>query len=199
MVISDLITDLNKSCSVFFTESDFRFHHKSAFTIVSTGNLSSEAYNWRKGVHNSVNAIRWFDDFWVYSEGNINGSSIQLSLSIFQGQANDIKKSQLIRAEWDEYPENNGPHPQPHWHVVSNVAIENTFEKFAETFEEDDFLSTLNSEKDKVIDIGKFHFSMCANWLHSNYDLNEIDHSKIVNWYCGLFSEIRTQLEFCKK
>lgn len=198
MLDPNLIKNLNKSCRVYFHESDFRFHLKSSFYIVSTGTVCSSAYNWKKGEHSSVQVVKWFDDFWVFSDGSFHNGSVQLSLSIFQGKSEDDKKSQLIRAEWDQYSSNNGPHPQPHWHVTSNVAFENTFEDFANTFGEDDFLAVLASEKAKTIDIGKFHFPMCANWLHSDKNPIYIDGQKIVDWYIGLFSEIRPQLIHCK-
>lgn len=196
--IEELITKLNKSCSVFFIESEFRFYQKKPFFITTNGNVISKASNWRKGIANPVNVVKWFEDIWVYSEMNINGRSIQLSLSIFQGDDIDPRKNQLMRAEWDNYPDGNEDHPQPHWHISSNMALENTFEEYANAFAEDGLLEALVGEKDKILDINKLHLPMCATWLHDHFDFNEVDSSKIVKWYCGLFFDLRKQIKYCK-
>ncbi len=194
---NQLIQELNKACSSFFNESTFYFHKKEPYKYISTGSNCSQASNWKKGTPLPVKAIKWFDNFWIYSEIKLLDTDVILTISIFQGEPDD-SKTQLLRAEWDSYSNKMESHPQPHWHITSNIALENTFQEYAEVLEQDGFLASLEDEKTKVINMNKFHFPMCANWLNQHYDKNEVNHQNILKWFCGILTDVETQLKYCK-
>ncbi len=107
-------------------------------------------------------------------------------------------------AEWDDFNNEEEKHPQPHWHITSNQAIENTENTFKELIEDDaeeGFAALiLNEEKSKIININKIHFAMNGNWINNSNHIHSINNvSKIVKWFQGLFSYLREQLEYVNK
>jgi hypothetical protein len=124
-----------------------------------------------------------------------------ISLSVFQGKENDSIKHQLFRAEWADYNNDEEKHPQPHWHITANQAIEKIFEDFASEVDDRDFVSLLKEEKSRVIDVNQIHFAMNGNWMTINgsdvHPLNSED--QIIDWFRGLLTHIRKQLEYVKK
>lgn len=197
---SDLINRINEKCKVFFMESTFHIQPYKTNTFRLTGSYTSKAINNYKNEREEVNVIKWFNDFWVFLEIRFQNENKFISISIFQGEVQDNSKIQLFRAEWDDYNSLEEKHPQPHWHLTGNQAIENTFEEYASTFEEDGFTALLEEEKSKIIDLHKLHFAMSSDWLNSNghvHPINNVD--KISNWFAGLLSHIKDQLDYSVK
>lgn len=196
---SKLISEINKHCGILFTESTFILSPSSTNRFRLTGNNVSKAINNYNNSYEEINVIKWFDDFWVYINIKFENHNTFISLSVFQGLENDNKKNQLFRAEWDDYNNPEEKHPQPHWHITSNQAIENTFDEYANSFQEEGFLETLKEEKSKIIDVNKIHFAMNGNWINNEKEVHSLnDEVKIVKWFQGLLSHIKIQLEYLK-
>jgi len=122
----------------------------------------------------------------------------KISLSVFQGEDNDNEKYQLFRAEWDDYNDTNASHAQPHWHITSSQAIENSINKYTETFEQQDFINLLESEKQKVFNVTKIHFAMNGDWDKESIHIHKIENEQqVVNWVQGMLHHIRTELNSC--
>lgn len=194
-----LIDEINKSCKLLFTESSFFLSPSSTNRFKITGNNTSKAINNYNNSREEVTVLKWFDNFWIYIELKFENKNSFISLSIFQGHEIDERKSQLFRAEWDDYNNEEEKHPQPHWHITSNQAIENTFEEYAITFENEKFIDSLREEKSKIIDVNEIHFAMIGNWISDESHIHSLNNKdKIVKWFRGLLSHIRIQLEYVK-
>ena len=194
-----IIAEINKSCKIFFTESSFFLHPSSANRFKITGSNTSKAINNYDNLLEEVCVIKWFDDFWIYVDIRFENLNTFISLSFFQGKDIDHVKHQLFRAEWDDYNNLEEKHPQPHWHITSNQAIEKTFEEIAGIEDSDTFVNLLKEEKSKIIDINKIHFAMSSNWINNESHIHLInDEKKIVNWFQGLLSHLKTQIDYVK-
>ncbi|HEY5327885.1 MAG TPA: hypothetical protein VIJ27_12855 [Mucilaginibacter sp.] len=193
----DLINTLNNTCKPFFTESTFYLHPSNTNRFTISGDNNSKAINNYDNFREQINVIKWFDFFWIYIDIKFQDINTLISLSVFQGKTDDNVKHQLFRAEWDDYNDHDAKHPQPHWHVTANQAIEKTFEEIANYDGSDNFLSLLTEEKSKIIDVNKIHFAMIGNWINDGMDIHPItDETKIVKWFHGLLSHLRVQLEY---
>ncbi len=194
-----LISEINKHCKILFSESTFILNPSSINRFKITGDYTSKAINNYNNIQEEINVIKWFDDFWIYIIIKFENENTFISISVFQGLENDERKNQLFRAEWDDYNNLDENHPQPHWHITSNQAIENTFNEYANVFKEEGFLDTLNDEKSKIIDINKIHFAMNGNWTNDEKEIHSLNsESKIVKWFVGLLSHIKAQLIYVK-
>jgi hypothetical protein len=212
----DFIDKINKGCkllceSSFYLQQD-QYNYNN-FNI--SGDFTSKAINNDKNVKQKVNVIKWFDVFWIYLEikfvdtfvpisrintKRINTTNTFISFSVFQGKQTDDEKNQLFRAEWDDYNNDEEKHPQPHWHITSNQAIENTFEEYTDTFENEEFADLFSEAKTKIININKIHFAMNGNWINNETHIQSINNNeKVVKWFQGLFSHLRIQLEYVNK
>lgn len=193
-----VISEINKSCKIFFTESTFFLRPSSTNRFNITGDNSSKAINNHNNSSEEVNVIKWFSDFWVYIDIRFENKNTFISLSIFQGEQISCKH-QLFRAEWDDYNNKEEKHSQPHWHITSNQVIEKTFEELAKIEDSDTFSSLLKEEKSKIIDINKIHFAMNGNWINNETDIHPLDNEeKIVRWFQGLLSHLKTQLDYVR-
>ncbi|MDR2407112.1 MAG: hypothetical protein LBE13_03235 [Bacteroidales bacterium] len=159
----------------------------------------------------SVKVLEWFNDFWLFLEIKFlekkkkrkdeKKISAFISLSVFQGQSTDDEKYQLFRAEWDNHTEwdksNNSEkkHAQPHWHITSGQAIENTFREYATNFDNSDFILLLENEKKKVFDVKKIHFAMNGDWANGNDHIHKMNNEQqIVKWLQGMLFHLRDEL-----
>ncbi len=194
----NLIDEINKSCKIFFVESSFFLYPSSVNRFRISGDNTSKAINNYKNSREEINVIKWFGNFWVYLDIKFENNNTFISVSIFQGERKDNEKNQLFRAEWDDYNNPDEKHPQPHWHITSNQAIENTFRELVEEDDEEGFAALiLNEEKTKIIDVNKIHFAMNGNWVNNGSHVHSInDNDKIVKWFQGLFSNMKVQLEY---
>lgn len=196
---SRLITEIDKSCRMFFTESSFFLHPINANRFKIKGNNKSLAINHYHETSEEVNVIKWFADFWVYINIRFDNQNTFISLSVFQGEENDNIKNQLFRAEWDDYNNIKEKHPQPHWHITANKGIENIIEEFSNAKEYDTFVNFIKEEQVKIIDVKKIHFAMNGNWINNDSDIHSLNNEKkIVKWFQGLLSHLKTELEYVK-
>jgi len=206
--MESIVSKLN-AISKDYISSDFIFHKKESFLYVSSGNSISSAINVRKNNRQQVNVSSWFDDFWLYIELRYIPNStrskkdipnIFFSLSVFQGEADDIEKVQLFRAEWDNYeiPSNN--HPQPHWHFYTRKDIEDLKKTFTELLDspDDNFEDFIKSNKE-IVDIERFHFAMNGQWFSNGSDVHKISsENELTNWFSGILNHIKKELEYLK-
>jgi hypothetical protein len=201
--IKTVIDTINKECKNLC----------EGLLILTNGNLPRNVYR-NIGENNAlnrfddleyVNVVHWFNVFWLFLEIKFElGSTSKkrkietfphISLSVFQGKETE-EKQQLFRAEWDDYNNSEEKHPQPHWHITSNQAIEKTLKEYANDFEEYDFISLLEQEKEKIIDVKRIHFAMNGNWHNNGCHTHKIDNEQqIVKWLQGVLSHLRTELE----
>ena len=199
---SNTIEALNKFFRLYFERQVFLSNEKNVnrFSYKLQGGIqTSKAINNYGNTREQINAISWFDDFWIYITINFANENIFISVSVFQGNENDKKKHQLFRAEWDDYNNEEERHPQPHWHITSNQAIEKTFEEIASMDEDDSFVSLLKEEKSKIIDVNKIHFAMNADWINTGVHVHSLNtEEKIIKWFSGLLSHIKIELEYAK-
>ena len=208
----DLIKCINKSCKKSInpafnlspTDSNPKLRH-----FIIDGR--SCAVNNRE---EKVKVLKWFDlessdlersdTFWLFLEikfgyiGNKNETEINISLSVFQGEDKIDEKYQLFRAEWDDYNNPDEKHAQPHWHITSNQANENTFEEHVSVSSESEFVRDFGNEKQKVLDVKKIHFAMNADWQQEKGDyIHKVeDEQQIVRWLQGMLNYIRTEIEY---
>lgn len=194
------IEEINNSCKAFFLESTFFLHLSKANRFELKGNNISKALNNYKNYGEEVSILKWFDDYWVYLEIRFEEKNSFITISIFQGDVDDNIKNQLFRAEWDDFNNPDEKHPQPHWHITANQAMEKSFENFLEEEEEVGFVADLYKEqKSKIIDVNKIHFPMNGNWMNDGGHIHLINnHEKMVKWFQGFFSTMREQLEYVK-
>lgn len=206
--MENIISTLNK-ISKDYIGADFIFHKKESFLYVSSGNNISQAINIRKNDSQQVNVSNWFDDLWLYidlryvpkrTKSKEVIPNIFFSLSVFQGEADDVEKIQLFRAEWDNYDTPSNNHPQPHWHFYTRKDIEDLKKTFKELIEspEDNFEDFIKSDRE-IIDIEKFHFAMNGQWSINNSDVHKIStESELTNWFAGILNHIKKELEYLK-
>jgi len=202
------IKNLIKIGRNYFGES-FSFTPKNN-VFYSSSNNQSNAINIRKNDRAPIKVVNWFDDIWVYIEIKFVPNPKKgvfpntfFSLSVFQGNIDDNDKTQLFRAEWDNYPDNKNFHSQPHWHIYPHkykMKVHQNFEDFLELSEKDkDFLSFKESDKD-LIEINKFHFAMNAQWSEKKSDIHTINEmSDLTSWFSGLLNHLKIELKELKE
>src|SRR5680860_1703151 len=131
-----IINSLQNVFEVIFPDSKVHLIEIERFHFSTQSNNVSKAINNRKNSKEEVNVIYWFDEFWVYFDIKFIQSKIFLSLSVFQGSIDDDRKTQLFRAEWDNY-DDNLEHAQPHWHIYPfkyNSQAYDDFETFIDLY-----------------------------------------------------------------
>ncbi len=201
---------IEKVCKEYFRNSTFKLDEKIFGNYIISGNNLSHAINQYKNEKKEVNVLLWFNDFWIYFEMTLVPKpkaypKIFITLSIFEGAASDSVKTQLFRADWDNYYDeidDNNKHPQPHWHIYPSKykpEIIKDFEAFINIKKEETFEDSLNPEyyDNKIINIIKFHFAMNGDWAVSKKHIHFIDKDEILlDWLSGLLGHIKEQLEF---
>jgi hypothetical protein len=202
-----IVDKINKECNSLFLEY-FKLepargdHNTSIYKIAGT----SIAINWYD--REPVKVLKWFNNFWLYIEVkfivkkskivNKNNSTTHtiISISVFEGRDDDEKKYQLFRAEWDDRKDADEKHSQPHWHITSSQALEKTFEDYSYHFDNRDFISMLEEEKAKIIDVKRIHFAMNGNWQENKTHIHSIESAEQVSlWLKGLLAHVRTELD----
>jgi len=202
-----LINEINDSCSILFVNHfKLKLQENSFLRYKIEG--TSDALN-RFGNQDQieyVKVIHWFKDFWLYIDVNFtlnkpsekmlsNSFYSCISLSLFYGDDSDGRKNQLFRAEWDDYDNPNENHPQPHWHITSDQAIERAFDRYHD-LDNEMFLDILNEERSNIIDVKRIHFAMNGDWQNGNSHIHKLDsEEQIVKWLLGLLNHLRVELE----
>lgn len=161
---------------------------------------TSDAINSRRNEQEKVKVLPWFDDFYIYIEVRFlnNYTHKLISLSIFHGSINDIRKNQLFRAEWDDYNIDFESRPQPHWHITRDNAV---YDKFSDLTNHSDEKEKVGFEffeevQTDVFDTKKIHFAMSGNWQNQISPVHKIDNaSKVVDWMEGLLEHIKYELK----
>lgn len=229
--VKNVIQAINKALKPFFIKGEggrfFLENVKSSNNIFRLRYTedSTNAFNDYGNEGESVNVVKWFSDFWLFVEISINPieevvildkkqkefikginynrkTHLKISVSVFQGEELDDSKNQLFRAEWDDYGDGNMNHPQPHWHFLSNKAIENTVSSFADIVSDDinikdTFEEVLKEEKSKTIDLSKFHFAMNGDWNNTSLHIHSVNNeNSLAQWFGGLLAYLKFELEY---
>ena len=161
-----IVEKLNKECRILFVEN-FKLIPISGHYNIYLYRIEGNSNALNRYDSEPVKVLKWFDKFWLFIEIKfiiektkiINKTSTtthtNISLSVYEGEDNDDRKIQLFRAEWDDMNNINEIHSQPHWHLTSSQAIEKTFEEYSTHFDNGDFISLLEKEKEKLFDVKK--------------------------------------------
>ena len=207
--MNPLITSIKNSCAVFFSETTLAFKPVDLSRYVIAGSDMTLALDNYRSNKREVRVLRWFDDFWYYMEVNIVPTktypAIFVTISIFQGASDDDAKTQLFRAEWDNY-NNNTVHPQPHWHIYPFKYDSKTYDDFevyndmkSEEEAASGFEAQVLQKKNKIIDIRNIHFAMNGQWSEKKGCIHSItDDNTIINWITGILGHIKEQLEYAR-
>lgn len=208
---NNLIRSLDEKCRLIIG-NDFqlkRYQSDSHKLLIFHNNGTVKAVNRLGGDADSeVNVYPWFSTYYLYVEvkfvfdtkifkrkPGIVIAQCSISISVFKLLSEKV--IQLFRAEWDDYDNERVRHPQPHWHITSDISLANTFNEYAKEFGEDGFMSILKPEKEQIASLRKFHFAMKGKWEEDMSHSTSIESSKqVVDWFCGLLSSIRTELEY---
>jgi len=200
---ANVISAINKATQPFILDGGTSFSlikHTTRTLRLRMSDNTSTAYNSYGNDGESVNVIKWFANFWLFVEIQfLNPKGTLISLSVFEGEETDTIKTQLFRAEWDDYEDGSKSHPQPHWHFLTNKLVENNAKEFAELLAEETetFAAFLDEEIGKVIDLSKFHFAMNGDWIKSKKHVHPIDDENVLaNWFGGLLGYLKNELEF---
>ncbi len=202
-----IVSDINKECKVLFVENFKLIPAKGHFNI-SVFKIEGNSFALNRQDSEPVKVLKWFNNFWLYVEvkfivekskqGNkqVETTHTNISISVYEGNDDDDIKIQLFRAEWDDMNDPNEKHSQPHWHITSSQAIEKTFEEYSVHLDNGDFISLLEKEKAKIVDVKRIHFAMNGNWQENQTHIHSIHSAKQVSmWLKGLLSHIRIELE----
>ena len=179
----------------------------NASSFVTEG--KSSALNIFPNDTEKVKVIEWFGNFWLFLKITFKTETKKIdrkidtqintliSLSVFQGEDFDNEKTQLFRAEWDDYNDLKEKHAQPHWHITSSQAIENIFGDDAFFSIQPEISQKLEKKKEKIFDVRKIHFAMNADWqkINGTYIHKMDEEQEIVRWLQGLITYLRTELE----
>lgn len=199
MELTEVIRNINKSCAIYFPESSFHLRPSKTNQFVISGNNVSKALNNFKNGSEQITAIKWFDDFWIYIILKVISEKTFISISVFQGAEEDDFKSQLFRAEWDDYQNPNEKHPQPHWHLMANSVIHKSLSEIAHLDDSDILESIINEEKSNIVEISKMHLPLNGNWFNGGSHINTItEKKKLVVWFKGILSCMKEQLEYAR-
>lgn len=211
--MDNIIGELAKVGKNYYGYS-FSFKKEANLFIAKSDNMSS-AINNKKNDAEKVSVIKWFDDLWAYIEIKFTPKvgiktvipNIFFSLSVFQGSITDPIKTQLFRAEWDNFPEQEKPHSQPHWHVFPHkysANIHKSFEDFLDLGKNDNdfnsFLGDKTNVDSEIIKINRVHFAMNGQWSDNKNDIHTLsDKRDLINWFKGLLNHLKRQLEYVKE
>jgi len=213
----EITSKIENVFDVYFPESTVKLRQKDYGFYVISGDVLSNAINIIRNDREEINVLKWFNDFWIYFEirfipTNVDENhenfiqiddkyyQINLSLSVFQGVNSDLSKTQLFRAEWDNYG-NNKKHPQPHWHIYPfkyDYKTYQDFETFMEIKDEPGFEEFIELKtKQEIIDISNLHFAMNGQWSKNNGHIHFVENiNELFNWMNGLLNHIKEQLEY---
>ncbi len=186
-----LINSINDSLKSSFENPPFKLIQKRHNVYVLEG--TSFAINRKKNDSIEVKVLPWFKEFWLYIE-IISLEKTSISISVFKGAIDDNEKHQLFRAEWDDYERDNETHPQPHWHITTDLSISESYKKLME--DNDDGFELFEMAKSEVFDIKNVHFAMNGNWQNDETHIHKLNNEqKIVKWVQGILRHIKTELE----
>lgn len=196
-----LINLINRDCRSYFPNSYFKLYlfSRSFSSFFYRLEGTSYALNRYENNHEKIKVLHWFEDFWLFIELKFIEKNTFISLSIFQGNDQDEIKYQLFRAEWDDHNNLEEKHPQPHWHITSYYAMEESFKDFSDSFDEGNSFLTFEVVKSEIVDIKRMHFAMNGNWQNNDNHTHKIDDNiKIVRWFQGVLNHLKIELEYAK-
>jgi hypothetical protein len=202
----NVIQAINKSIEPFFIKGEggyFSLSQQKGSNVfrLKLSEGCSNAYDDYGNSGDSVKVVKWFSDYWLFIEIKFHHpKGVLITLSVFQGEETDNEKNQLFRIEWDDYEDGSKNHAQPHWHFLNNKSIENSVNSFAEIAPDeikDTWAEVLNEEKNKTIDLSKFHFAMNGDWNNTSvYIHTVINENSLAKWFGGLLAYVKTELKY---
>ena len=151
-----------------------------------------------------VKATHWFDSFWFYVNINIrrdenNATELPfVSVSFFEEQGANMK--QLFRADWDNFRQSE--HPQPHWHLSSEVSQQSFALLESDGMSDEDNPFAELEGKLEAVNIPKMHFAMAGNWDEGDrsYMIKRFTTEEILaKWLIKLFDHVRCELNCARK
>lgn len=128
-----------------------------------------------------------------------------ISIDILEGEATNLQKKSLLRAEWmmhDTVQEDG--HAQPHWHAIGAVGIkkEDDFEGFLTANSDFGEFLTAEAESQPYLAFKHFHYAMVTGWhcdpRHGHCHTLE-NQDAAISWIIGCISYIQDQLAHVSK
>ena len=204
---NSLIAQIEKTFEKYF-EGGLRFVRKdNAYVVQGT----EYAINRFEDPGERVKVKHWYSDIWIYVRIHYEVIPFEnkrrscdvlpfISISFFQKTGNVI--NQLFRAEWDSYVQvSELKHPQPHWHITSNLAVERTLDDLKNV--DDDinlFAELFKEEKKDLLNMHSMHFAMAGSWFKDGEMKLEISsEEQIVNWMKYLFAHVHNEIDYMLK
>lgn len=159
-----------------------------------------------------VSVYNWVDDYYIFMEIKIlygvhvpqgkrkvrnRMEQLSVSISVFKKISDFI--IQIFRAEWDDYAEPTGIHPQPHWHFTADTALSRTFTEYAQKCGEEGFMQILEPKKEDISELKEMHFAMNGQWAKQQSHMHKIESdSDLINWIVGVLDTIRKEINYAK-
>jgi len=189
-----IVDKINKDCKTLFVEN-FKLIPSRGHHNIYIYRIEGSSFALNRSDFEPVKVLKWFGRFWLYIEikfiiekskqvnRQIEITHSNISLSVYEGEDNDNKKSQLFRAEWDDMNNDTEKHSQPHWHITSSQAIERTLEEYSNHFDNRDFMELLEKEKSEIFDVKRIHFAMncLLKFQHENLSFYNYYHHLFIN------------------
>ncbi|MCB0649255.1 MAG: hypothetical protein KDC52_15025 [Ignavibacteriae bacterium] len=198
---------INRECKVLFVEP-FKLVQNIGHNNIYLYRIEGTSTALNRYDSEPVKVLKWFDKYWLFIELKfivdkskrlqkiVSEIHTNISISVYEGEDSDEIKTQLFRAEWDDFNNPEELHSQPHWHITSSQAIEKTFEDYSNHFDNGDFVSLLEDQRTKFFDVKRIHFAMNGNWQEEQSHIHKIKNPEQVSkWLMGLLNHIRVELE----
>ena len=130
---------------------------------------------------------------------------MNISLIIFRGLASDVRKSVLLRAEWDAPEEGDQAlHAQPHWHIYQSAVDAKagggqvSFRPMADITEVKSDTEPSYERGDNSLwnEADKFHFAMASRWhLDTSASHQEkIQLDGVLKWIEGCLGYVKREI-----
>lgn len=162
------------------------------------------------GTFGEVCVYNWFGQYYLFMEIKIlygihvpqgkrkardRIEQISVSISVFKKISDFI--IQIFRAEWDDYAESTGIHPQPHWHFTADTALSRTFTEYAQICGEVGFMQIIEPKKEDISELKEMHFAMNGQWAKQQSHMHKIESdSDLINWIGGVLDTIRKEIDY---
>lgn len=207
-----IIPDINRRLSVI-VDTGFSFDKVSdsrTLRAYQTHGCETALNRLEDDTNGEVSVYHWFDNYYIFMEIKLiygpfvpqgkrkpinRIDQLSISISIFKKICDNI--TQIFRAEWDDFAEDQSMHPQPHWHFTADTALSKTFEEYAAEYGDEGFMTLLAPKKEDLSEFKKMHFAMNGQWAKQQSHLHNIETSSdLINWIGGVLNTIRKEIEY---
>lgn len=203
----------DKSILILKIEKAFKDYFDGGLTFTSQSNFCYVVQGTEYAINRfdipseRVKVKHWYSDIWIYVKIQFQAQREKgkdcillpfVSISFFQKNGGDV--NQMFRAEWDSFI-GEATHPQPHWHITSNLALEKALEDLQNPQNEHDeaniFADLFSSEKKDLLNIHSMHFAMAGSWIKDGKMVSSLSNDEqIIDWMKYLFEHVHTEIDY---